>query len=480
MENIKKTLVVLMLLASNFNSIAQTCNCQEALNFAVNKTETNYSGFKDKVTSDNKLYYKSYTDSIKLLAAKPENQQQTMCVKLIDAWLKFFNDRHLYTSTGSDKPNNDSIRAQFAGSPTAIFTSASFDEYIMKNKKKLKPLEGIWKYETGQYTIGIYYDKGTYTGFILKADSVYWVPGQIKMQLIPSADSMQVKLYLRDHSIQTSKLNLTGINNGYFEVQQLKWLKLDEHKNLIFKNHYPHQDIVNFRKLDSKTNLLTIKSFVDNYRKLIDSVVSANDKLIQSADNLIIDVRGNGGGSDLCYSSLKKYFFTNPYTIINTDRYCTNDNIQDFKELATNPNYTPKEQEYYSKLAKDMEQHLNQYWSSSQYFNEDTLPILANPKKIAVIIDSYCASTTEQFILDVVSNSKKATIYGEHSMGVLDYANVYHFTVPNTSITVSYPTSRTRRIDMGKGIDNKGIQPQVKLNKTITDWVKYAQKDLEK
>jgi len=483
----KKLIALLIFFGYSMYSFAQTCNCLEGFNFAVNKIEKNYPGLKDKITQSNKTYYRIYTDSIRSLAATPENQQQAACVKVIDTWLKFFNDRHLGVYIPNNNAgsivtlNKDSIRAKFANSPQAVFTPVSFSEYLLRNKKKLKPLEGSWRYELGAYTIGIYYDKGKYTGFILKADSIYWMPGQIKMEIIPSRDSTQLRLFLRDHSLRLGKINLIGINNGYFEdQQQAKWLKLDDQGNLIFKGYYPYSAYVNFKKLDSQTNLLTIKSFSDFFRKLIDSVVNANDNVIKSTDNLIIDIRGNGGGSDVSYSPLEKYFFTNPYTSITAEIYCTNDNIQKFRELATNPNYATQEQEKFRERVNGMEQHLNQYWSSSPvYDNSDTLPVLSKPKKIAVIIDSLCGSTTEQFLLDIVLNSKKATIYGVHSAGVLDYSNNYSFTIPNTNILVQYPTSRSRRIDLGKGIDNKGIQPQVEIDRNVTDWIKYVQNDLE-
>lgn len=466
------------------NAFSQTCDCSAAFDYAKKKVETNYSGMIDKVTPANNNYYNFFSDSIRVLTARPENQQQTECAKVLSAWLAFFKDGHLGLNFNfsNNASNKDSVRAMFAGSPKATYTAESFNQYLLKNKNNLKPLEGVWRNEGGNYTVGIWYDNNKYTGFILKADSVYWMPGQIKMEIIPGKDSIKSNFFMRDHSRQLANVNIDDIKNGHIEIDRVGgWYKLDENGNMLSKNYYPNSSIISFKQLSPSTNLITIKSFDGNFRRTIDSIVTANDRLIQSTDNLIIDVRGNGGGSDISYYPLRKYLFTNPYTRYRTEIYCTNDNIQKFRDLVNDKNYSVPEQEEFKRMVANMEQHLNQYWSSSPLtFSSDTLAVLNKPKKIAVIIDSFCGSTTEQFLLDPVSNSKKTTVYGTHSAGVLDYANITSFSIPNTNLGVHYPTSRSKRIDLGKGIDNKGIQPNVLLDNSVKDWVNYVQKEQEK
>jgi hypothetical protein len=60
--------------------------------------------------------------------------------------------------------------------------------------------------------------------------------------------------------------------------------------------------------------------------------------------------------------------------------------------------------------------------------------------------------------------SKKTIMAGEHSLGVLDYSNVVPKSFSNPSFVLHYPTTRSRRIDVGLAIDNKGIQPAIPLN----------------
>jgi hypothetical protein len=484
----KKLLLISWLTASALSIRAQTCDCKAALEYTVQKIETNYAGFRDKVTPANRSAYAAFTDSLRGIAAIPAYSQQDSCYKVLQRWIGFFRDGHInigITSTagGPAALPPDSIRAKFASWPVVKHTVANFAAYLARNAKRLQPLEGIWQNEAGSYRVGILYEKGKYTAFILQADSVYWMPGQLKFEMTQEKDGIKGTFYMRDHTAQPVVYTILSLKDGILETGNMgTWFKLDASNQFVFKGYYPGSGIVSFKALSPSTNLLTIKSFDENYRKIIDSIITANDKLIRSTENLVIDVRGNGGGSDFTYYPLRKYLFTHPYTRYGMDIYATNDNIDKFRGLVTNPNLKKEEQEAYKARVAEMEKHLGEYWSmtSSATFMSDTLEIMDYPKKVAVLIDKGCGSTTEQFLLDPVSNSRKATVYGQPSAGVLDYANLYFFTIPNTNFRVNYATSRSKRVDLGKGIDNKGIQPHVLLDTSVKDWVRYAQQQLEK
>jgi hypothetical protein len=307
------------------------------------------------------------------------------------------------------------------------------------------------------------------------------MPGQVKFEVVPKKEAFAGTFYLRDHTAEPAVYNLDKVKDGVIETgTRGKWYKLNDKGEFVAKNFYRGSSIVQFQRLSLETNLITIRSFDEGYRRLIDSIVTANDALIRQTKNLIIDVRGNGGGSDVSYYPLRKYLFTHSYLRYGAEILCTPDNIEKFKGLASNPNFSKEEQENFRKRAADMEKHLNEYWSPwPATFMSDTLEVTTFPQKVAVIIDKRCGSTTEQFLLDVASNSRKTTIYGEPSGGVLDYANLYFFKIPNTPFQVNYATSRSKRIDFGLGIDNIGILPHVKLDQITTDWVKHVQVNLE-
>lgn len=483
----RKSISLLTALLAASSGFAQTCDCKAALDFTVQKIEANYSGFKDKVRLDNQAAYQAFTDSLQVVAAAPAYQRHDSCYSLLNRWLGFLKDGHTYINYTfvSNVPmdvNADSVRQLYARWPKVNHDAASFANYLATNKKRLKPLEGVWQMEGGAYKVGIIYQGHKYRAFILKADSLYWMPGQVKFEIIPEGNTYVGTFYLRNHIGEPAVYDLANINDGYIQTGiRGRWYKLDENGKLLLKSFYPGFGIANFKRLSAKTNLFTIKSFDGNYRRLIDSLITANDSLLRHTDNLIIDLRGNGGGSDYAHYPLHKYLYTNPYKRYGIEVYTSKDNIDKFRALAVNPNIKKNEQEDYLKWIALMEQHPNQFYARGDTVSmSDTLEVLPYPKRVAVLIDKDCASATEQFLIEPVQHSAKATIYGQPSAGIKDYSNLHWLTIPNTPFELYYPTTRSRRVDVGLGIDNKGVQPHVLLDNTTKDWVKYVQRELEK
>lgn len=477
-------LFFLLLLFVSAKAFAQPCDCSAAFSFTINKIENNYAGFKDKVTSETKAAYGLHTDSLQQQARLPKNQKSDACAQLLRAWMQFFKDGHVqaYTtgsSTGS--VNADSIRNLYQQSEKVAMTEADFTAYLQRQKNG-HPLEGIWRNEEGNYRVGMIKEDGVLKAFILKADSVYWMPGQVKMKLYAAPGSMRTDYYMGNHSLQQKNITANAENNILTIDGLGQWLKVDAATgHILAKDYYAGSSVVQFKKLSPKTNLITIRSFNENYHALIDSIVTANHQLLTTTPNLIIDVRGNGGGSDYSFYNLRKYLYTHPYQRVTSQTLCTEDNIDRYRRLAQLDVFTAAEKQELLTRSVEMEKHKNEFWSASPlYIDADKEAVQPNPQKVAVLIDGGCASTTEQFLLDPVSNSSKTKIYGVPSAGILDYANMDNTVVPGTNIGIAYATSRSRRIDLGKGIDNAGVQPHVTIGKEVADWVKFVQQDLEK
>jgi C-terminal processing protease CtpA/Prc len=89
---------------------------------------------------------------------------------------------------------------------------------------------------------------------------------------------------------------------------------------------------------------------------------------------------------------------------------------------------------------------------------------------VAIVINHGCGSTTEEFLL-LAKQSSKVVMAGEPSRGVLDYSNVVERDFYHPDLELHYPTTRSRRIDVGLGIDNIGIQPDIPLDLSTNNWL---------
>lgn len=227
-----------------------------------------------------------------------------------------------------------------------------------------------------------------------------------------------------------------------------------------------------FKTLNDSICYLRIKSFNGSHSRDIDSVIKTNLKSLQSKSKLIIDLRGNGGGSDLCMSYLQPVLYTNPVKNIGVDLLTTPDNTAAW-ELIIKQYRDQLPKEYLDNLLKKIHQFDGKVRATVNFAADytGTLPaVWANPAKVAIVIDGKCASTTEEFLL-FARQSTKTKIVGAHSLGVLDYSNVVPKEFSCPPFTLRYPTTRSRRIDAGLGIDNIGIQPDLPLDLSKDNWL---------
>jgi hypothetical protein len=80
------------------------------------------------------------------------------------------------------------------------------------------------------------------------------------------------------------------------------------------------------------------------------------------------------------------------------------------------------------------------------------------PVQVTVLQDKHVASSAEQFLL-YAKSCAKVTTFGQPSAGVLDYANMRGVAFPCYPLELYYATTRSRRIDVGQGVDGRGVLP---------------------
>jgi C-terminal processing protease CtpA/Prc len=102
------------------------------------------------------------------------------------------------------------------------------------------------------------------------------------------------------------------------------------------------------------------------------------------------------------------------------------------------------------------------------------------PKKVGIIINGGCGSTTEQFIL-AAKQSNKVKLFGTTTFGSLDISNMYSVKSPCNDLELGYCLSKSFRIP-DFTIDGKGLQPDYYLDKEIPkyEWLAFVNKILSK
>ncbi|OIN60568.1 S41 family peptidase [Arsenicibacter rosenii] len=238
-------------------------------------------------------------------------------------------------------------------------------------------------------------------------------------------------------------------------------------------------DLVQFRQLDPKT--LYIRLAVFNQREVdrLDSLLRANAQLISRTPDLIFDVRGNGGGNTSTSDEMVKLIYTNPIQYPSWDYRSspeliesTRDNIASMMKDSVNNAFFIKRQRF---LLTGLLANPGGMVSDGEDLTRpaDVSPD-ANPKRIALLIDKGCGSSTEFFVFEC-KQSKKVTLFGTNTHGVMDYGLDQNFNLCDGSFSLALPWGRNGWTRQYR-IDNIGFAPDVRIPAAEKDWIQFVKR----
>ena len=234
-------------------------------------------------------------------------------------------------------------------------------------------------------------------------------------------------------------------------------------------------------KVSSKTFLIRYPTCQDKVLGIDWTTESVQKFLDSGCENLILDIRGNGGGQDYVYTPYIRLLYDHPGNGDGTLFYDTETNR---KQMEI---YFPGMYEE-TPLSKE-EGPSNQLVFFGDFpivFNMESSPL---PKKAVILIDKGVASSGEQLVLDARSCSDRVIVYGrDNTKGCLDFSSWRLGQLPKSGGFYQMPMTVSTRVLEGRGIDEEGIAPDVRVNwrppRKLTDnidsWAKKIAKELEK
>uniref|UniRef100_F4C9X3 Peptidase S41 n=1 Tax=Sphingobacterium sp. (strain 21) TaxID=743722 RepID=F4C9X3_SPHS2 len=457
---IKLLIFGIMTFISN-SSIGKECDCRKIFLTVKSHIETNYAGFQDKVNKETYKVYDAWND---LIWKKTGHnfEKAAYCIYFILEWMTFFKDRHLQIrSTLNPSDTTESVAEEI------IFLTADELGYLKTSRK----VEGIYIDKENTTKIAVIKRPNsfrTHVGLVLETTSTKWKPGQIILEIRPDPLSLNKFEGIRYANNRTPRKVAYSLG---IKTLGEDWMRYNDSQKgqRVFLSP---QNVIQSKMLDDDILYVKIGSFNQIYASEIASVFNEQNTLLNSVSNLIIDLRGNSGGADFSYEPILPYIYTQPMTVVGADIYATEANIRGWKELLDMRDIPDDEKADIAAYVKGMTENIGGFLP----LIEDEVISFASkklfPKKVILLIDEGCASTSEQFIL-TAKESKKVILMGNHTSGVLDYANMRAHNIDGTDYRLFYATSRSRRIDLSQGIDNKGIVPDVLLSKE-EEWVRQS------
>ena len=229
-----------------------------------------------------------------------------------------------------------------------------------------------------------------------------------------------------------------------------------------------------WQQLNEQTVYMAISDFwsEDKLYALYDNVSDA----IQESSTLIIDVRQNTGGSDIHFLPLLAYALPEGCGL--SDVMAAEDDfgmeilyteksvdlrLQMIESQLSSPDLPADVRAFLEGFKANLEKHRGKGFVP--YENDDdsedpfeTIRGQAKPEKIIVLSDVMCASSGENFVY-LMKKSPKVTVIGRPTLGINDYSNIN--TIPIDQYELIFPTSRSQAIDVGKGMTDKGVVPDM-------------------
>ena len=465
-----KSILTVGMLLMIINGRAQRCNCENEFLYVKNTVEQNFAGFNDRLkTITRKNYDKQVGDLLKLTHNKFASDN---CLLIINNYLDIFKSHHLgvYSSSDPFKTDTDFVNHR------PLF---SITEKEIERLNQSKTWEGVY-YSTydSSYKIAVVKDPTPlhdYIGVMLDSKLPTWKKGMIKFEGKLVNDSLlEGLLYMRNERPKLESFLLWDNNNRISG----DWRRIGVAKKQIpqVTSTQKQYATIDAEKLTPNTLYLKIGSFDADYKPQIDSLLHANDTILNSTANLILDLRNNGGGSDNSWNGLTPYLYTQPIKSIGADLLATKTTIAAYKKYLDNKNLSEEALTNINNKIAKMEHAEGKWITGNEDETDSSYTPKSSPGKILILINKWCGSSTEEFLL-AAKQSSKVILVGENTIGNLDYSNVVEVPFSCYPYTLLYPTTRSRRLNVNEGIDNIGIDPQYHLAE-FADWIKEALKIL--
>lgn len=476
----KNYIFTLLILTISLFSFAQNeSNCEQNLNLLIKKMESEYPGFQEK-TPDKRMY-NTFKER---LIIKSQNISATDCFDLLNDYLSFFRDGHIFLIGTKEfqemkdaRENQDSQTNEIQDSQTDKSSESKVDntfDYFYKYLTESKDeLEGVWS--SSSYKVGIIKKENEYQGFIIETSNGSWKAKEIKFSLMQEG---KANYYMGNHALREDKFELIDGSILSFEGISSVFVKEFPEPKLTKNEIELKLDKIQgfyFTKITDRTSLLCMSSFDDMYVEKIEKIVSDNKQAIENCENLIIDIRNNGGGTYDAYDEILPYIITNNIRGVGSEFLVTQTLIDGVESW------------FDDEVGKEMGRRWISMFEGNigKFINVDTVDVsISNikiaehsPKQIAVLVNKGTASSGEAFTLEA-KQSKKVKILGVPTYGAIDYGSASPFDFGSENYILVMPTWRAMRLP-DYPIDNIGVQPDIYMDKSIKDWVQFAVDYLE-
>ncbi len=471
-----KIIVSTILTLSLCSAIAQTeCNCKANFDTLTTKIQSNYAGYFDRIKIKGELAHTNAFNIAKQRAALAQTPKD--CFYALVEYVRFFKDAHMGFNYLTDSDFNLYFEK----------VNVTQEQQYLKTVSE-SSIEGIWQNVDTSMVLNIVKDKtqkGRYKAVVVKSTSEKHKPGLVYCTLNGHKSTYFVSFFnvFSSYISKAKKKSNTLYLDSKLWVRQTPFSLKNEDKKRIAAYKKAKNGLF-FEKIDSDVAYLKIETLANNDAE-IDAFIKKQDAIIRQTPYLIVDFRGNGGGST-GWISIAPYIYTNTlkqgsnYARLSKDNTpLLKQNIKNILDMEIAPDMKRYFTDDFIANKKKEYESLNNFQGAFFATEGVNIPfdsVLILPKKIALLVDEGTGSSCEYF-LHLSKQSTKTTSFGRNTMGIMDYVGQSNPTeLPFKSFYLVIPTEKSEWTNRFL-TNQQGMKPDVLLDKIDDDlWINWVVK----
>ena len=453
--------------------------CRALLDGMQAKLEGNYAGYLLEVKG--KPRQAEHNRMLAGVRRRADAATDAGCFVVLHDYIAWFNDPHLFVY---QSPRLDSAETGHrAGSvPRVSIDEAAVRARLARIGAAADPIEGIW-YD-GAMQVAVIPDPagvvGRFVAVVTVSDTTTLPVGAVHAVFTRRRNG-GYDTDLRWRSLAVTHPPVTIHRGGtLLRLSPGMWGKRypgAEAERALLDSTDVHRPTFTWR---GTTAVISVPSHDGGHRARLGALLNANRARLDSADALIIDLRGNEGGGSQTTAAL------HPYVV-------GSDSLDPSADFGAPVMLSSPDQLSYTRRAfgSDTSAFVRRIVAAMEAAPGTLVPMfdpaqpvpataypppVFGPRKVFMLIDGGTVSASE-VIVQLALRSKRTTVIGEPTAGALDYqsTNVVRIHPEEGRWLLGYPTITAHaRLPEG-GMRGKGIAPEIALKwAQVTDPVEAA------
>lgn len=441
--------------------------CRALLDGMQAKVEANYAGFHLEVRGTRQA---AYRQALTLARHEATAAMGDDCLEVLKRYIAWFDDPHLFVY---QSPRLDSLEtmARMAGVPTFAVDRAAILSRLSDPTIQADPIEGVW-YDRGMRLAVIPDPAGARKRFIavVIASDTLTLPVGAVHATFTRRDDGDYDADLRWRSLAVTRPLVTLHRGGtLMRLSPGMWGKLvggPAVERELLDTVEVHRPTLTWR--GDSIAILAIPSHDYSQRATLAALLAANRNKLDSARVLVIDLRGNEGGSSLTTSALHPYLVgaetLAPEQDFGARVMLSSEDQINYSRRAFGSDTSAFVRRLVAAMAESPGQLVPLYDPAEPVPATEYPEPRFGPRQVLVLTDGGTVSAAEVMVRLAI-RSERAVVIGEPTAGALDYQNVSIVRIhpDEDRWFLGYPTIAAHpRLPEG-GMRGRGIAPEIEL-----------------